>query len=438
MKLLPLSHWNKYRNAVQWIENLSGLKRSAAYGSDAHPRKARARLERFMALLGNPHKGFKIVHVTGTSGKGSTAMMVGNILRSAGKRTGIYVSPHTTTTIERFHGPDGRLMKPALFVELVERLKPIVEHMDTLPEGTPSYLEMMVGLAFLFFKHERCEWVVLEVGMGGARDATNIISPPQVAAITPIDIDHAHLIGPSLANIAREKSGIIKRGTHVFSSERRPSLRRILEKHCQRVNAHWHDIPEELPPTVAPSMIGEHQRHNAALAWAIGRHLKLPVNALTHGIQVAQLPCRFETVQKKPMVILDGGHNALAIRALAKKLQAIPPQRLVLVVALAETKNAPLILHELPPARHLVFTRFISSRSSYSPGSLQRILKAEGLTRRYGSVATDLDADHAVDAVLAHTRRTDTVVITGSLYLTGELRKRWISEEKILKCRSSF
>jgi len=438
MKPLPPNQLHNYRARVQWIESFSGLKRAGAYGFDAHPKEARKRLEHFLSLLGSPHKGLNVVHVTGTSGKGSTVMMVGAMLRLSGKRTGIYCSPHTTTTIERFYGPDGLLMSIKDFIAITDQLQPAIAQMDNDPLGTPSYLEMMVAIAFLYFKKMRCQWVVLEVGMGGARDATNVIPPPAVAAITPIDLDHAHLIGTTLSDIAREKSAIIKRNTHVFTTERRATLRAIIEQRCNAVGAYWHPQLNFLPNTVIPSMSGSHQHTNAQLAASIGMYLKLPVVAIEKGIRQTRLPCRFETMRTNPTVILDGGHNALAVRVVSKKLREIPPARLILVFALSESKDAKTILKNLPPAKLLVFTRFLSSRSSQSPGALKRTMLALRRGRDYDRILSDLDPNHALMSALEYASERDTVAIFGSLYLTGSLRAHWVSEENILKNRSSF
>lgn len=365
-------------------------------------------------------------------------MMVGAMLRASGKRTGLYCSPHTTTTIERFHGPSGLLMSPKDFITITAQIKPAITQMDNDPLGTPSYLEMMVAIAFLYFKKTRCQWVVLEVGMGGARDATNVIPPPRVVAITPIDLDHAHLIGPTLSNIAQEKSGIIKRGAHVFTTERRATLRAIIEKRCQTVGAYWHPDLSALPPSVEPAMRGSHQSLNAQLAWSIGAHLNINNKAMKLGINGVHLPCRFETVQTNPTVILDGGHNALAVRVVSEKLRQIPPSRLILVFALSESKDAKSILKKLPPTKLLIFTRFLSSRSSQSPGFLKRIMLALRRGRDYGKILSDLDPNHAMSTALEYAGSKDTVAIFGSLYLTGALRTHWVSEEAILKNRSSF
>ena len=361
-----------------------------------------------MKRLGNPQRNYRIIHVTGTA-------------------------------IERFCGPDGKLMDAATFVKLARLLYPHIEAMDQTPCGTPSYLEAIVAIALLYFFQQRCEWVVLEVGMGGRWDATSIIPAPAVAVVTPIDNDHLHLIGPTLRDVAINKSFIIKRGSHVFTSEQRPRLREVLRARCKRAGARWHEQLLPLPQGVLLAIPGAHQRKNARLAFSVGRHLNIPEDACLDGIAATRLPCRFEIVQTTPTVILDGAHNALAARSLTQSIAAFSPRRLIILLALAENKSVKGILQALPPAHTLMLTRFISaSRASMSPGSLRCALQRFGLGRRYERILVSLDPHEALDSLLRESNHRDVILATGSLYLTGSLRKRWIPEGTILKARSSF
>ena len=244
-----------------------------------------------------------------------------------------------------------------------------------------------------------CEWVVLEVGCGGRYDATNVIAPPVISAITNIDYDHTHILGKTLTKIARDKSGIIKKGSKFFTSESRPRLRAIMEQICQEQGVSFTHVK--------------------------GGNKEL-VRAMGFTAQDIQLPARFEIVQKDPIVIIDGAHNRAKIRYTAELLKKLTYNKLHLVFALAANKERSII--DQIPADFIYPTRFQNpERQAMNP---VRDFVSNGV-----NLGGYTDSRQALDAALAAARSDDMVLITGSFYLAGELRQRWYPEESILHLR---
>ncbi len=400
------------------------------WGVDAPRRPAPTRTQRlkqfraFLATMGNPHHGLNIIHVTGTSGKGSTANLVYQMLIADGRASGLYSSPHPTTLIERYAGPDGKLMGVNDFVTISQRILRAAKKYRTVTGAPLGYLELILAIGFIFYKQSRCEWLVLEVGMGGFRDLTHVIPPPAIAVITSIGDDHAHLIGPTLKDIAIEKSGIIKKGSHVFTGVVQPPLRKILNQRAVKVQAHWHPVRGST---------------NASLASAIGDYLNIPKTIQQNVRAQARLPCRFEIIQDHPRVVLDGAHNPLSVQLLRYRLRDTPIRNLHLVVAIAEHKNVRAMLKALPSTASLTLTAFgNTSRNSYDPQWVKEQLIAIGRSKDFATILVQQNPKHALSITLHNAKKTDTIVVTGSLLLTGQLRTHWVKERSILQHRDSF
>lgn len=419
--------FQRYYDAVRYLESLSAARTGADFmlHRRGNPSIFLKRTQSFLDRLGNPERGFHFVHLTGTAGKGTTTTMVHNMLVAAGHRTGLFTSPFVTTSAEKIV-VNRQIISPDVFADLVEQIKPAVDRaFRDSRYGIPSYFELFFALAMLYFKQQHCRWVVLEAGLGGMYDATNVIPAPRVAAITNIDYDHMHILGPTLGHIARDKAGIIKRGTIFYTTETRPAMLKIFKKRCQAVGARWGSVS---------NVLGD---PNARLATAIGHELGLPARAIAAGIKQTRLPARFEVVQKKPIVIIDGAHNPAKIRHTVNQLGHIKHRNLIAVIALAANKDARASLESLiKAADHVIVTRFfVTQRAAASPDKLQRIIK-----RIKPRLATTimLDPHQAVAAALKKASARDLVIITGSFFLAGELRKQWYPEEKILAKRNAF
>lgn len=387
--------FERYYGAVKYLEGLSNIQSGLDYmGGRAHdPTVYIKRMAWFLDFIGNPERGFKYVHITGTAGKGTVAAMAHKVLVGAGHRTGLFTSPFVTTSIEKIQVND-RYIAPDEFADLVDKLKPAIDRAFVeCPYGGPSYFERFLAMALLYFQKQQCEWVVLEVGCGGRYDATNVIPPPEISAITNVDYDHMHILGKTLTRIAWDKSGIIKKGSKFFTTEKRPRLRAIMERICRE--------------------------QGAGFTYVSGGNREL-VEAMGIGhVSDIQLPARFEIVQRNPMVIVDGAHNRAKIRYLVARLRELNYRKLHLVIALAANKQQEII-NEIP-ADFTYPTRFQNP---------------ERQAMVFPNMFTD--PNRALDAALKAAKPDDLVLVAGSFYLAGELRERWYPEEDMLIHRSAF
>ena len=459
-----MSETDRYHQAVKYIEAFSNTSlRNSLRNNFGENKKDPAvfldRVRYFLKLLGNPEKGFSYIHVTGTAGKGTVSTMLAEVLVASGKKTGLFTSPYVTTTIEKVW-VDGKYIAPSALVDLVEYLKPFIAKAERGPYGGVSAFELFFVIALLYFKQQKCEWVVLEVGLGGRYDATNAITKPIVTAITTIDYDHTEILGKTLREIAYDKAGIIKKGSLFFTSEQRPRLQALFKKICQDVGADFRAIGRQ----------SHYSLYNRELVKAIARALSISHEDVARGLAHLHMPCRFETMQESPLVILDGAHNRAKIRSTISNLKNLsstsPFKKLYIIAAIADNKNdnrailKPLVV--LPYPTHLVLTQvrmsdaekqtsqrrtisaqlLLSIANEYIKEYQKKTFKQKGGQKKAGRNTLTLEAieDHhaALDHVLALAKKDDCILATGSFFLSGNLRKRWVSEEWILKHRKSF
>lgn len=422
--------FQRYRAAIAFLDGLANL---APAGGDymrnhARPEIYLKRTRDFLKRCGEPQKGFKYVHITGTSGKGTVTTMVHEALLAGGKKVGSFTSPFATAATEKIRVGD-RYIAPGEFADIFESLKSHIETAYlTSPYGRPTYFEIFLAIALIYFKQQKCEWVVLEVGAGGEYDATNIIEKPVVTAITSIDYDHTQLLGRTLKAIATTKAGIIKKGSVFFTTEARPALLRIFKRICSRTGATFNQLPA----------VEDYQENNKTLARAISRAIGLTDEVIERGIEAARLPCRFEAVQVKPLVVLDGAHNRAKMRSTAFNLGRMPRTTVHLVIGLNAKKDADAVLAEILPLASAVYvTRFQNSAvPSADPKKLAE--RARFFLRRGVKPNVFMDPQDALDAALKAAEPHDLVLVTGSFYLAGELRTRWYPEAWVLENRSSF
>ncbi len=381
------------------------------------------RMKFFLNILDNPQNAYKVIHITGTAGKGTVATMLQKSLVASGKRTGLYTLPYCVAAIENiqvYH----RYISPAAFTVIVEHLREALSKARHSSLGVPSYFEIMTAIAFLYFKDRKCEWVVLEAGLGGRYDATNVIDSPAVTAITSLGYDHTEILGHTLQKIARDKGGIIKPGSHFFTTVSDQRLCTIFEKICTQQSAVFTSV----------------QGSNNELVQRIGAFLKLPKSAIDRGIARTQLPCHSEIIDKCPRIILDGAHNELKINYLFDHLKEIPRNQRIIIFGVADDKNKKAILKRIAKeANHIIFTKFnltgFPGRHCADSSELVRIARS---FNRDLSLITARTPREALEKARAIATSTSTIIATGSFYLTGELRKQWYPEEWILKHRSSF
>jgi len=429
MSKLDKNKFEKYRQSINYLESLFNLPQPDYLSTKSSRTLFLKRFSYFLNILGNPQIGPQYIHIGGTSGKGSTANMIHSILTEAGKRTGLYTSPFPTTTIEKIKFRD-LLISPDEFAGLMEKIKPAVdETYQKSPFGRPSYYEICTAIAFLYFKQKKCDYVVLEVGLGGRYDATNIIPAAKITVINLIDFDHTNLLGKTLREIAKEKAGIIKPKTTFFTiDENNGQVLKYLQTICRAKKAEFNLVsPQKKYPI---NLLGDHQQKNAALADAVGAKLGIKPSIINAGLQKTRLSCRMEMIQTNPKVILDGAHNRSKIKTTIETLKNLTYKKLYLIISLTNERDASQVFKELfPLADYILATRYQSVMKKCRP-PLQLVKNVK--TNNYKIF---LDPKMALKEALRRAGSNDLILVTGSFYLAGEIRKQWRDEEKILKER---
>jgi dihydrofolate synthase/folylpolyglutamate synthase len=419
----------RYREALDFIEGLSNIPSNGDYLVDQHdPSVYLKRIKYFLDLIGNPEKNFKYIHVAGTAGKGTVTNMLHEILFASGKKVGSFSSPPVVSAIERIRVNEFYI-SPDRFADIVDGLKPQIDKAyDEGPFGGPSAFEIFLAIAFIYFRQKKCEWVVLEVGLGGRYDATNIISAPKITAVTSIDYDHTELLGKTLSKIANDKAGIIKSRSEFFTAEERSPVIGIFKRICAEQGAAFHQIPRQ----------SDYHGRNEALATAIAKKIGIAEKHVVRGLRQSRLPCRFEIMEQEPLIILDGAHNRSKIKATLGDLKKFPFRKLFLIIGIAENKDHVSILKEIAPrADVILITRYQNKdRKCAAPKKLAE--KARAFLKNGARVRTYLDPNQALCEARQKARPNDMILITGSFFLAGEMRRHWRSEEKILKLRKSF
>ena len=385
------------------------------------------RMQDFLNRLGNPERNLKYIHVTGTAGKGSVAALVHAALVRAGKKAGLFTSPFTVSTIEKIQVGD-RYIDPQVFADLTEMMKPHIDRaIESDRHGAPSYFELMLAIALLYFKKETCEHVVLEVGLGGRYDATNVITSPLVTAITNIGLDHTNILGPRRQDIARDKSGIIKKDSVFFTTEEDPKILRIFKVACLKTGAEYRFLPVNGL---------DYEARNRLLAGSICRHLGLVENVSKFSAEVF-LPARFEIITRKPLIVIDGAHNPSKIASTIRNLSLLKYGKLFLVCAISADKDWKTMLKQIVPLADRVYvTRFsLPGRQAVGPGQLFH--ETQKHTRKSSIVRLFSDPIQAFNCAKRELNPSDLLVVTGSFYLAGDIRSLFCPEECILAQRNS-
>lgn len=405
------------------------------------------RMRTLLVRLGQPDVAIKIVHVAGTKGKGSTSAMIAAILTAAGFRTGVFSSPHLERIEERF-AVDGVPCSADELVSLVDQLRPIVAGMEAEaavagdPQGGPTYFECTTAIALLLFAARGVDAAVLEVGLGGRLDSTNVCLPV-VSVITSISFDHMQQLGRTLAAIAGEKAGIIKPGVPVVTGVTQTEPLEVIEaiaheRGCRLIHADSSAVPDDLQL----AMPGEHQRFNAAVALATIEELRqqgwcISNAAAREGLTRAHLPGRVEVFPGQPTVVLDTAHNPASARALAEAISEMPRRgRRTLILAVSHDKDIAGIIRELTPAfDRIVATGYQKNPRAVPAGSLAELVRAE-LVRpqdgelRAGRVEICATPRDAWESVCRSAEPDELVCVAGSFYLAAELRPVIVSNAR--------
>ena len=480
-----------YPDALNYIYSFTNFEVTPAtqYGSKTFDL---ARMEQLLAALGNPHDKFHSVHIAGTKGKGSTAAMIESILRAARHRTGLYTSPHLHTFRERIR-VNGELIPESDVVTGIAKIKPIA---DTLPQVTT--FEIMTALAFDYFASRGVEFAVLEVGLGGRLDATNVVNP-RVSVITSISYDHTAILGKTLTEIAREKAGIVKPGIPVVTAPQHEEALTVIRETAREKGAPLTVISPELEFRVASRrsqasglkfqvsqksqnldsqvftleagdlqpvtwhlglpLLGHHQLVNAATALAAIAVLReqgiaISDDAIPDGLSSVRWPGRFEILEREPLLVVDGAHNADSARQLVETLHSLRPHTPIhLIFGASNDKDLEGMFAELlPHAASLILTRSHNPRaadpvqlarlaarhseqSEESPNTDDRFFVASSPSgdanapqndRVHVSIAPDLGS--ALREARQRANRNDVICVTGSLFVVAEARDAWLNE----------
>ncbi|MFQ6016164.1 MAG: bifunctional folylpolyglutamate synthase/dihydrofolate synthase [Anaerolineae bacterium] len=421
------------------------------------------RVERLLSLLDNPQRQFRSILIAGTKGKGSTAAMIASVLQAAGYRVGLYTQPHLHTYRERTR-VDGELIPEADFVALVSLIKPCIETMKDYPGlGQLTTYELGTALTLTYFAQRKVDVAVLEVGMGGRLDATNVVTP-MLSIITSISFDHTHILGDTLTKIAREKGGIIKQGGVVLSAPQAPEVMSVLRHISRQKQARLFVVGQDwqweitsfdqrtqsfavssrmrgtkqnsgsttfsVAADYAPDGVftiplpGAHQVINATTAIAAIELLRshdivVPHDSLREGLRTVRWPGRLEILGEHPLVIADGAHNAdSAQKLLAALKRHFDFQRLILVLGMFSDKDIAGIVGQLVPSAVKVIVTKMNSTRAADPTLLK-----EAAERYKAGVIVKEDTAGAIQQALAEADKEDLICITGSLSLVAEARE---------------
>ena len=403
-------------------------------------------LERIRALcnlLGNPQKKLKIIHVAGTNGKGSTSTMICNILRKSGYDTGLFISPYVTDFRERIQF-NGNMIDKYDLAECVEKVKSAI---DVLNEKgiNPTEFEALTATAFVYFEMKKCDFVVLEVGLGGRLDSTNVIEAPYATVITSISLDHTAILGDTIEQIAAEKCGIIKFGAETvlypFQDEKvYPIVEKTCKDKCNELRIT--DIKklkitdEKLEGTLAEydgiefllPLAGEHMIYNACTAIEAVRSLsRLAINisdkAISEGIAISVMPARMELIKKRPVIILDGGHNEGCAKVLSDFINKhLKGKRIIMVSSMMADKDYMSYLSTVAPLADV----FISTRVD-----MLRALPSDELMKSASAFCSNChDVPIPSKAIIAARnilQDDDVLIVCGSFYLAGDIRDNLIN-----------
>ena len=403
------------------------------------------RTKSLLSSLGNPQKCFKIIHVAGTKGKGSTAAFIASILKKEGLRAGLYTSPHLISFCERIR-VDGRMIDEDTLSRIIADSKP---HFEKLRDQGLSFFEIYTAAAFLYFKEMQVDIAVMETGLGGRLDATNA-AQSVVSVITPISIEHAHILGNTLDKIAYEKAGIIKTGSICVSGPQDKEALDVIEDRCAKTGAGLFLVGRDIKVydielnkererfnvrtvhreyrKLETTLLGRHQAINAATAIgaveALGESgIAISEDSIRIGIAGTDWPGRMEIIERDPFIVLDGAQNIASAKALIEAMKRrFGAEKFTLILGISMDKDIKGICGVFSAeAMRIVLTRARTPRAA-DPEIIKKYID-------HGSVEIIPDSKDALRSVLAKADKKDIILVTGSLYLVGEIREILIREE---------
>ncbi len=434
-----------YKAALAYIDTFINSEKSPDFSRQARFYNLE-RISRLLAKLGNPHRRLKVVHVAGSKGKGSTAALIASILTHAGYKTGLFTQPHLITPRERCR-INSRLISEGEFAGYVDRLKPSIEAMAELESiGRVSFFEIYTALAFSYFADNAVDFAVIEVGLGGRLDATNVVDP-LVSVITPISLEHTAILGDTHEAIAKEKAEIIKPNRPVVLAPQLSEARAVFETvaadrdapmdevgrdiHLKRkhwsINGQTFDLTTQSAfyPDLFLPLLGEHQAINAATAIACIERIRqegytVPRTSIYGGLKEVRWAGRMQVVGQSPVILLDGAHSPTSAEALCKAIREVfRYRRLILVVGLMRDKDLQAIGQVLCPFADEI----IATQAFDNP----RVMPAKEIAQAWSETGTILhvcpSVHEAIPLAQSIATTSDLICVAGSIYIVGEAMK---------------
>ena len=416
--------------ALEYIHNVKWQRRKPGLG----------RTRALLASLGNPERSLRFVHVAGTNGKGSTSAYIASVMMKAGYRTGLFTSPHLRCVNERIQ-VDGADITDGELAAITGEIRPYADCM----EDTPTEFELITALGMMHFRNKSCDIVVLEVGMGGELDSTNVIDAPEAAVITAIGFDHVNELGPTISDIAGAKAGIIKHGGDVVVYGGEAAVEAVFERVCKERDATLRktdftritDCEYSLDGTkfgfkpygeLSIPLLGDHQPMNAALAITVlellrGKGFSITDADIATGLAATRWPGRFEVLGREPTFILDGAHNPHAFKAVAESLERhFGGKKVVFITSVMSDKDVDAMIPIIAPLASAFFAVKINYSRAMDAGELA------GRLSRYDApvFAADTVAEGVAEAIV-RAGKDGVVCAMGTLMMSDEVRAAYIS-----------
>ncbi|MFQ6047944.1 MAG: bifunctional folylpolyglutamate synthase/dihydrofolate synthase [Phycisphaerae bacterium] len=434
-----------YRAALNFLNSVTDYERQRRVGYN-HTNFNLSRMNRLLKALGNPHRRLRSVHIAGTKGKGSTATMLARMLEACGYRVGLYTSPHLVDLRERIT-VNGRMIAERELTRIISQIATVVRRRA---QDNPTFFEIMTAAAFVYFLERRVDIAVVETGLGGRLDSTNVLKP-DVCGITSISVDHQGQLGRTLGQIAEEKAGIFKAGVLAISAPQPLEVKHALRRAAMRTGAALRFTGEDIefsyrfessrafgPHTrvclTTPSskfehlhvpVLGEHQAINCGVALGLldalkERGFRINDQDAIEGLAGVKLAGRMEMICQDPRILVDGAHNAASVEALMRAIgQNIPYDSMVMIFACAADKDIDGMLERIQyGADKVIFTRNGSPRSAEPEELAERFIERTG---KMAQVAEDLA--EALQIARSAASREDLICITGSFYLVGQAKR---------------
>ena len=399
-------------------------------------------MKRLLELLGNPQEKLNIIHVAGTNGKGSTCSFISTILVECGYKVGLYTSPYLETFTERIRINNENIPEEKV-ANIISLIKEKIDIMIKEGYEYPTEFEIVTAMAFYYYFIENTDYVVLEVGLGGRYDATNVIDKSLVSVITSISLDHTGILGDTLEKIAYEKAGIIKENGTVFVYNQTDIVKNVIKEVCNKKNAKYIEVDFDdviikksdinyqsfdykKYKDIKINLIGEHQIKNSILALNVVEFISDNVNLdiIKKGIDKTKWAGRIEKLSKSPLFIIDGAHNEDGAKSLQKVLDKnLKDKNMTLIIGMLEDKDIDTVLEILIPYFNKVITTTPNNTRAISCDKLKdRVYK-------YNKNVTSMQQiEKAVEYVLENSKKDDVIICAGSLYMIGEVRKEVLKE----------